>query len=118
MAGAAAVVAGGAASLVACRPARDVAVTLDPIRLRFGLADILAPERVGAVYRAGRNREQLLAEANAKPGLLDACSQDCPVAIRATLRMQSTEDFRQNDILVADRFIVARSECIIAALVA
>jgi hypothetical protein len=32
--------------------------------------------------------------------------------------MQSTEDFRQNDILVADRFIVARSECIIAALVA
>lgn len=116
--GTAAIAAGSAVSVLSCRPRLDMAIAPDLDRLRFGLADIVAPERVGWAYRATRTQEHLLLEAAAKPGLVSACNETCPTAIRAALRRQAAEDFQVADVVLADRFVVARSECIVAALTA
>ena len=109
---------GAGASVLACRPGTDGQAALDPERLRVALADIIAPERIGRAYGAERTRHDLLAELEACPGLVRAAAQTCPATLRGLLRDQVREDFRNGDVLVADRFVVARSECILAALVA
>jgi hypothetical protein len=110
--------AGAGGSILACRPGAEETAALDPGRLRAALADIVAPERIGRAYRAGRGRDELAGELASKPGLLAAASQTCPATLRARLRAQVREDFRRGDVVVADRFVVARSECIVAALAA
>jgi hypothetical protein len=109
---------GAGASVLACRPGADGQAGLDPARLRVALADIVAPERIGRAYGAGRARAALLAEFAARPGLVTAAAQDCPATLRSLLRDQVRADFRTGDVVVADRFVVARSECIVAALMA
>ena len=106
------------ASILSCRPSGDATATLDPERLRVALADIIAPERIGRAYRAARDTSTLTAEFASKPGLVAAAAQECPATLRTQLQAQITEDFRRGDVVVADRFVVARSECILAALVA
>lgn len=116
--GTAAIVAtGAAASALACRP-RVQDAALDPGRLRVVLAHIHAPERVGRAYRLGRDTGILLAELEARAGLCEVAAASCPEAARAALRVQVAEDFRRGDVVVADRLVMARSECILAALVA
>ncbi len=107
--------AAGGLSALACSGNRTLAA-LDPDRLRAGLADIVAPARIGAAYGSGRSRETLLAELAAKPGLCAAAGHECPATLRAAFRAQVAEDFRSGDVVVADRFVVARSEGIVAAL--
>ncbi len=107
---------GAGASFLACGRGRDAAAAITPEKLRIALADIIAPERVGSAYRKERDHVGLAAELAEKPGLLAATRQSCPATLRAHVRAQVQEDFRRGDIVVADRFVMARSECILAAL--
>jgi hypothetical protein len=109
---------GAGASVLACRPGADGQAVLDPERLRVALADIIAPERIGRAYRADRTRADLEAELAARPRLVAASAQGCPATLRDAVRDEVQEEFRRGDVVIADRFIVARSECILAALIA
>jgi hypothetical protein len=106
------------ASVLACRPATGGQAALDPERLRVALADIIAPERIGQAYRAGRTHADLEAELAARPRLVVAAAQGCPTTLRDAVRAEVQEEFRRGDVVIADRFVVARSECILAALIA
>lgn len=114
----AAITAGTAASVLACRPDNVQVAGLDFVRLRGVLTDIHASDRVGNAYRRGKDSEALLAEFAAKPGLSEVAAHTCSEAARAALQAQAREDFRCGDVVVTDRLVMARSECIIAALVA
>lgn len=103
------------ASVLACRPGTGTAA-LDLDRLRLALSDIMAPERVGHSYRQDRDTATLLEEFGARPALAAAASLDCPDMLRSRIRAVAQEDFRTGDIVIADRFVMARSECIVAAL--
>lgn len=118
--GAAAVIAGGSvASALACRPdAESAALELQLNRLRVALADIVAPDRIGRAYRQDRTASELREEFFATPSLRIAARHDCPAALRAYLHEQVRAEFQTGDVVVADRFVVARSECILAGLLA
>jgi hypothetical protein len=105
------------ASVLACRPGTGRQAALDPERLRVALADIIAPERIGRAYRAGRTHADLEAELAARPRLVAATAQGCPATLRDAVRAEIQEEFRRRDVVIADRFVVARSECILAGLV-
>jgi hypothetical protein len=92
------------------------AVDLD--RLRGILAEIHAPERVGSAYRHGKDTNALLAEFEARPGLQEIAQHGCPATARSALRAEVARDFRNGDLIIADRLLMARSECILAALAA
>ena len=108
--------AGAGTSFLACRARPDVVATLSPEKLRIALIDIIEPERIGAAYRGTRGRAGLVEELATKPGLVTATKQSCLATLRAHVRAQIQEDFRRGDIVIADRFLMARSECILAAL--
>ncbi|MEJ6396202.1 hypothetical protein V8J82_23310 [Gymnodinialimonas sp. 2305UL16-5] len=110
---------GGMASALACRPDAESAALGEQLdRLRAALDDIVAPERIGRAYRAERGLSAVTAEFLDTPYLSMAAAYDCPAALRAHLRDQIRADFVAGDVVVADRFVVARSECILAALLA
>lgn len=99
------------------RPA-GLGSSLDLDRLRDILAEIRLPARIGRACREGKDTGALLMEFAAVPGLRAAAAHSCPDAARAILRAQARKDFRRGDVVVTDRLVMARSECIIAALVA
>lgn len=112
-----AAIVGYGGSLLACNArASGRSAGVDPSGLTPALDDIIAASRVGRAYREERDRATLVDEFGAKPGLVAAAAQTCPTAMRAELRAQVEADFRNGDIVVADRFVMARSECILAAL--
>ncbi len=90
----------------------------DPERLRAALDDIIAPERIARGYRMTRSRAALEAEFTAHPGLATASAGGCSETMRARLRRLAQDDFQRGDVLVVDRLVVARSECILAGLLA
>lgn len=105
----------GTASYLACRPPGGLA-ELQIDRLRVALADMVAPTRIAEAYRASRSPEALLDEFAGKPGLQRATTQRCPAALRDCVREQVKSDFSAGDVVLTDRFIIARSEGILAAL--
>ncbi|ABD57183.1 hypothetical protein [Jannaschia sp. CCS1] len=107
----------GGLSALACRRNNSATATLNPDRLRLARSSLIAPERIANAYRNGQSRAALIGEMAQKPGLCRAAGLDCPTAIQTELRRQVIEDFRNGDVVVADRFVVARSECIVAALI-
>ncbi|MFV0359649.1 hypothetical protein [Tropicimonas sp.] len=85
-------------------------------RLDVAVADIAGAAEIGRSYRARVGDGTLLSELGARPALLEALEYTCPETRRALVRRQFREDFRTGDILVENRWVVSRSECIIAAL--
>ena len=85
-------------------------------RLDVGLADIRAPEPLARTLRAGLTPDGLetafLQHADL-PGLLHL---ECDATRRTALRDLARAEFGRGEILVADRWIVARSEALVAAL--
>lgn len=115
--GTAAVIATGAgASAFACRPGATERAALNIGRLQTLLTEIQASNRIGPAYRRNTDIQTLLAEFDAHLGLQEVARHDCPQAARTELRAQATDDFRRGDIVVVDRLVMARSECILAAL--
>ena len=101
-------------SLVYCGRESFAALPLE--RLDVALADIRAPERIGRSYLAAVGRTSVEEGVLGKAGLLDALRRDCPETRRADIRAQFRADFAAGDVVVADRWVVSRSECLVAAV--
>lgn len=94
----------------------DIAALLPLDRLDVALAGMRAPERIG---RAWRSREGLAATEAAflaSPDLLRAAATECPETRRVLFRSRFRADFAAGDVVIADRWVVSRSECLVAAL--
>lgn len=104
--------AGTGLSVVACS-STDTA----SLRAAFAvaLADVFRPERIGPAFRASEAGQDLAAAFDARPDLLAATRISCPVMRRDQLAEAIRRDFRNGDIVVADRVVVSRTECLIAA---
>ncbi len=90
---------------------------MDGVRRLFAaIVDIVEPETVGAAYAAGHAREDVMRQLAGKDRLLAAAGVLCDESRRAELRESFREDFCAGDVLVADRWVVSRSECIITSL--
>ncbi|MGY6633657.1 MAG: hypothetical protein ACXIU8_07910 [Alkalilacustris sp.] len=96
---------------VAALPPADVA-----LRLAEALPEVFAPERLARHWPDRGTAEQLAAEIQARPRLAAAVAAPCPARRRAEVRAQLAEEFARGEIEVVDRLVVARSECVIAAL--
>lgn len=108
-------VAGALGSLRYCaRRSTATAARLD--RLDVALARIHAPRTIGRAYRAGMDEPSLLAQLAGKPGLAAAMEIDCPATRAVAIAEQIRSDFRDGDVRIEGRWVVSRSECIIAAL--
>ena len=110
------VVALGAGSRVVCD--RRVAVSARDLahRLAAALPDVFAPERLALHWTPPAGVEGLVAEVMARPQLVAALQTECEASRRAQIRAQLAEDFFRGDVVVVDRLVVARSECVIAAM--
>lgn len=101
-------------SLVACNLGRVAALPLE--RLDVALLDIRAPGRIGRAWRARVGLPAVEAEFLGRPALVAALGPDCAETRRARIRAEVRADFAAGDVVLADRWVVARSECLIAAL--
>ena len=101
-------------SVIVCNRKRLSALPLE--RLDIALVDIRAPERIGGAYRAQVGLAAVEAAFLGNPGLLAAIASDCPETRRGRIRTVIRADFVAGDVIVTDRWVVARSECLIAAL--
>lgn len=101
-------------SLLACNRTRIAALPLE--RLDVALLDIRAPERIGSAYRAQVGLPAVEAAFLGKRGLVEAIAHECPETRRGRIRTEIRADFTAGDVVVADRWVMARSECLIAAL--
>lgn len=107
--------AGYGGSLTVCG-GMDLAALVPLDRLDVALAEIRAPERIG---RAWRNREGLAATEAAflaSPDLIRAAATECSETRRALFRERFRADFAAGDVAIADRWVVSRAECLVAAL--
>lgn len=106
---------GGYASSLACgwrsQEARAAAS-----RLTVAIQDIFHPERLARWYLAQTDRSSLDAALDA-PGDLAALSRiECPASRRVQIAARIRLDFVNGDILVADRIVASRTECLISAV--
>jgi hypothetical protein len=101
-------------SLVACNSTRLATLPLE--RLDVALLDIREPGRIGRAWRTRVGLPAVEAGFLARPGLVAALAPDCAETRRARIRAEVRADFAAGDVVVADRWVVARSECLIAAL--
>lgn len=109
------IAAGATASRIACgRMTRDAALRFD--RLDVALADLPGAARIGYAVRKETARSDLIRQFLDRPLLVTALELDCPSSRLAVLRSQIRNDFETDDIIIADRWIVARSEGLISAL--
>lgn len=111
-----AVALAGAGSLAACNrlvtaDARDAAERLAPT-----LAEVFAPERLARHWRHTVDESALVQEILCRPGLAAALDIDCIASRRAAVRAQFATEFAAGDVVLADRLLVARSECLIASI--
>jgi hypothetical protein len=110
--------AGG--SLVFCQRRRTRAAALPLERLDVALADMRAPDRLARALRRaappGRVEEALEEALLERPAVTGCLSLECDATRRGALRAAFRDEFRRGDTVVADRWIVARSEAVVAAL--
>lgn len=101
------------ASLIACAR-RTTGQVRTAERLRVVLATLPAPARIGAACCAGRTLGEIAVEISGRPGLVRALQTDCPETRHARLRTLMRADFAAGDFVVADRFVISRTEGIAA----
>lgn len=94
----------------------SLSATLPLERLDVALADIAAPTRIGQAYLAREGHAAVEAMFLAKTDLVTALAIECPETRRGRIREVARADFSAGDVVIADRWIVARSECLVAAL--
>ena len=87
----------------------------DLSRLFAAIPDMAAPQAVGRVYGAEHGPEMLLAQLSAEGPLKDASQITCEATRCAAIQETFRQDFTRGRIVVADRWIVARSEALISA---
>ncbi|MCU0906240.1 MAG: hypothetical protein MUF73_02090 [Rhodobacteraceae bacterium] len=106
--------AGGVASSYACglrHPAQQEAT----LRLAVALQDILYPDRLARAYLDRHGTAPLAALLEPASTLADLATISCDSARRSAIAGQIRQDFATGDVVVADRIVAARTECVIAA---
>ena len=106
----------GVGSVAVCNRRVAVAPAEAARRLAEALPEVFAPRRLAAHWPGSASPDQLTAEVLARPRLVAALEATCPARCRAEVRAQLSEEFARGEIEVVDRLVVARSECVIAAL--
>ncbi len=84
-------------------------------RLTVALPDIVHPERLARWYLARTERSTIEAALDTPGDLALLSGIDCPAARRAEIAARVRSDFVRGDVVVADRIVAARTECVIAA---
>lgn len=103
--------AGG--SRVACTRAGRVAALR---RLDVLLPHLVDARRIGSAYRAEHGIGACLAEAEARPALVEALTLSCDASRLDRLEAAIRADFAAGDIVICDRLVLSRTECIVAGL--
>lgn len=106
--------AGYLGSLAWCNATSVASLPLE--RLDVALADIREPARIGRAFRDREGAAGVEAALRARPALLEAMALDCPETRRTALRTAFREGFAAGDVVTADRWVVSRAECVVAAL--
>ncbi len=106
--------AGIGGSLVWCNSTTLASLPLE--RLDVALADIRDAARIGRAFRAAEGPPGVEAAFLDRPALLQAMTLDCDETRRAALRTAFRDGFRAGDVVTADRWVVSRAECVVAAL--
>ena len=106
----------GAGSLVACNRTVTADARAVTERLAATLPEVFAPDRLARHWPGPAGADALTHEILRRPGLVAAMEMDCIASRRAAVRAEFAREFAVGDIVVADRLLVARSECLIAAL--
>lgn len=112
---ASAVVAAGGASYFGCVFSDDPKVA-GLKRLEVLLTQIFDPARVGTAVEEVFGQDAILETAMADPGFSDAVRIDCDVSRLSFLQDKSRQDFASGRIMVCDRFVLSRTEAIVAGL--
>lgn len=100
-------------SLFACGRQDDTAAFE---RLDILLADICDPVRIGLACRSRRNVQELMQEAESNVHISSALRIGCSATRREIFKSRVRVDFAARDIVLCDRFVVARTEFIVAGL--
>jgi hypothetical protein len=87
-------------------------------RLAEALPEVFEPARLAAHWHEGGSPAALTRALEARPRVRDALAADCPAIRRTLLREAIAADFAAGDIVIADRLVVSRTECLVAALCA
>lgn len=87
-----------------------------PERLDIARAKIPRAEVVGQALRAQTSGAALAGALGAKPGLVAAMATECPQSRASIIAAQIREDYREGDVLVVRRWVLSRSEALIAAV--
>ena len=117
--GGALVLGGGAAlgSIPVCNALRaDLGLAAE--RLAVALPDIHAPERLADWWLTTQGSEDLPRLLEIHAGLDEARRVACRGARREVIASRVRKDFRTGDILLADRIVASRTECLVAAICA
>ena len=105
----------GTASVLACRQTSSrEAVSYD--RLDFLLATLVDPLRIGRAVRELVSIDTLFELARQNGDLQRAVAYDCVETRRGIVMARVRNDFLANDIVVCDRMVLSRTECIVAGL--
>ncbi len=105
----------GAGSLFACQRLVTADAGSAAMHLAATLPEVFAPERLARHWQGTTNPVQLLAEIRDRSGLAHALELECIASRCLAVRSQFARDFASEDIVLVDRLMVARSECLIAA---
>ena len=85
-------------------------------RLAVALPDIHAPERLADWWLTTQDAAELPGLLDAHAGLDEARRVSCAATRRSVIASHVRADFRAGDILLADRIVTSRTECLVAAL--
>lgn len=85
-------------------------------RLFAAIPDIVDPLAIGSAYVAATPPDALAREFFAREAMLAAARPACPERRRSLARQAFRDDFRSGDIVLAEQWVVSRSECLVAGL--
>lgn len=107
-------VLGYGGSLVGCRMAGVETALLKP--LMIGLRNMRMPDRVGRAWLAEESAETAAAALRARRDLMHAALKVDDTDRMRVLAVAIRDEFSRGDVVVADRFVVSRTEARLAAL--
>lgn len=105
----------GAGSRVACHR-KSIQISQSYHRLDVLLADMAEPRRIGFTIRSEIGIERLYDYAANNTFIAEAVDLVCAESRLSVLRNGIREDFRKEEIVLCDRFVLSMTECLVAGL--
>ena len=85
-------------------------------RLDVAVSQIRNAREIGAGIRARTSFSEIQRSLEHNKGLMRALDFECPEKRLVVIRDQVSSDFRSADIVVESRWVLSKTECLIAAL--